>query len=60
VVGYACIRFLLNYLAKKPLKVFMVYRIALGVLVIGLSAAGWLHTAPAETHATRAVLAAAP
>jgi undecaprenyl-diphosphatase len=56
IVGYACIRFLLAYLAKKPLKVFMVYRIAVGILVIGLSLSGWLKTAPAPTeHADHAV-----
>jgi undecaprenyl-diphosphatase len=46
VVGYACIHFLLGYLARKPLKVFMIYRIAVGILVIGLSLAGWLKAAP--------------
>jgi undecaprenyl-diphosphatase len=62
LVGYACIRFLLNYLAKKPLKVFMVYRIALGVLVVGLSLTGWLKTAPAPAtaHQAQPAIAARP
>jgi len=51
LIGYACIRFLLDYLAKKPLKVFMVYRIALGALVIGLSLAGWLKATPKQATA---------
>lgn len=49
LIGYACIRFLLDYLARKPLKVFMLYRIALGALVIGLTLSGWLRPTPATT-----------
>ena len=40
IVGYASIRFLLRYLAEQPLAVFMYYRIALGLLVIGLTLGG--------------------
>lgn len=42
IVGYACIAWLLKYLAKHPATVFVVYRIALGLLLIGLLATGKL------------------
>jgi undecaprenyl-diphosphatase len=37
VVGYATIRWLLNYLQSNSLKIFIVYRIVAGVIVIGLA-----------------------
>src|SRR3954447_25622830 len=40
VVGYWSIRFLLRYLARHSLTVFVVYRVVLGTLVIALTAAG--------------------
>jgi undecaprenyl-diphosphatase len=40
VVGYASIAFLLRYLARHSIAVFVVYRIALGALVIALAASG--------------------
>jgi undecaprenyl-diphosphatase len=40
IVGYASIAFLLRWLVRHNLAVFVVYRIALGVLVIALTAAG--------------------
>ena len=40
VVGYAAIAWLLRYLAHHSVMVFVVYRIALGTLVLGLLAAG--------------------
>jgi undecaprenyl-diphosphatase len=40
VVGYASIAFLLRYLARNSTIVFVVYRIALGVLVLVLVAGG--------------------
>ena len=40
VVGYAAIAWLLRYLASHTLGVFVVYRIALGVIVLALVAAG--------------------
>ena len=40
IVGYAAIAFLLRYLRTNTLYVFVAYRIALGVLVLGLVAAG--------------------
>lgn len=48
VVGYLSIRFLLNWLARKPLASFMYYRIVVGVVVIGLTLAGVIgaETAP--------------
>ncbi|MBC7543956.1 MAG: undecaprenyl-diphosphatase UppP [Candidatus Sericytochromatia bacterium] len=52
VVGYACIHFLLGYLSRKPLAVFMVYRIIVGGLVIGLSLAGFLQP-PAAVKTAR-------
>jgi undecaprenyl-diphosphatase len=40
VVGYASIAFLLRWLAHHNLAIFVVYRVVLGVLVLGLTAAG--------------------
>jgi undecaprenyl-diphosphatase len=40
VVGYASIAFLLRYLVRHSLLVFAVYRVALGALVLALTAAG--------------------
>ena len=40
VVGYASIAWLLKWLASHSTMVFVVYRVALGALVIGLTAAG--------------------
>jgi undecaprenyl-diphosphatase len=40
VVGYASIAFLLRYLARHTMLLFVAYRVALGSLVIGLTAAG--------------------
>jgi undecaprenyl-diphosphatase len=40
VVGYASIALLLRYLVRHNLSVFVVYRVVLGLLVIGLTAGG--------------------
>jgi undecaprenyl-diphosphatase len=40
VVGYWSIRFLLRYLARHTLGVFVAYRFVVGALVIALTAAG--------------------
>jgi undecaprenyl-diphosphatase len=40
VVGYASIAFLLRWLTSHSLTIFVVYRVALGVLVIALTASG--------------------
>jgi undecaprenyl-diphosphatase len=40
VTGYAAIAWLIKYLGTHTLKVFVVYRIALGVLVLALTASG--------------------
>jgi undecaprenyl-diphosphatase len=40
LVGYASIAFLLRYLTRHGLGVFVVYRIVLGVLVLSLTASG--------------------
>jgi len=40
VVGYASIAFLLRYIAHHTFELFVGYRLVLGVLVIGLAAAG--------------------
>jgi undecaprenyl-diphosphatase len=40
VVGYWSIRFLLNYLARHSLFAFVAYRLALGALVLALTAGG--------------------
>ena len=43
VVGYASIAWLLRYLATHSLRVFVVYRVALGSLVLILTASGAIH-----------------
>ena len=40
VVGYASIAFLLRWLTSHSLGIFVVYRVALGTLVLVLTAAG--------------------
>jgi undecaprenyl-diphosphatase len=40
VVGYAAIAWLLRYLTTHSLRIFVIYRIALGVLVLILTASG--------------------
>ena len=40
VVGYAAIAWLLRYLVNHSMMIFVVYRVALGALVIALTAAG--------------------
>jgi undecaprenyl-diphosphatase len=40
VTGYAAIAWLLRYLGNHTLEIFVVYRIALGVLVLALTASG--------------------
>src|ERR687886_799815 len=40
VTGYASIAFLLRYLARHSIAVFVAYRVALGALVIALAASG--------------------
>jgi undecaprenyl-diphosphatase len=43
VVGYWSIAFLLRYVARHSTIVFVVYRVALGVLVLALTATGTIH-----------------
>jgi undecaprenyl-diphosphatase len=43
IVGYGCIAFLLHYLKTRTMTVFIVYRIGLGVLLLGLIFAGVLN-----------------
>ena len=40
VVGYAAIAFLLRWLTRHSLYIFVVYRVALGVIVLILAGAG--------------------
>ena len=40
VTGYAAIAWLLRYLSSHSLEIFVIYRIALGVLVLVLTATG--------------------
>lgn len=40
IVGYASIAWLLKYLTKHPVTIFVVYRIVLGVVVLALVASG--------------------
>jgi undecaprenyl-diphosphatase len=42
VVGYASIAWLLNYLRKHPPLVFVIYRIVVGLALIGLISAGYI------------------
>jgi undecaprenyl-diphosphatase len=37
IVGYATIRWLMGYLARKPLTAFAWYRIGAGLLLLGLA-----------------------
>jgi undecaprenyl-diphosphatase len=43
VTGYLSIAFLLRYLARHTIAVFVAYRVVLGVLVISLAASGAIH-----------------
>jgi undecaprenyl-diphosphatase len=47
VVGYWSIAFLLKWLGEHTMKIFVAYRLVLGVLVIGLTAAGAISHIPA-------------
>ncbi len=40
IFGYISIAFLLRYLANHSMMIFVIYRLALGALVIGLAASG--------------------
>lgn len=40
IVGYACIAWLLKYLARRSVLVFVVYRLVLGIFLAGLLATG--------------------
>jgi undecaprenyl-diphosphatase len=40
VIGYAAIAWLLRYLATHSVRLFVAYRIALGAVVLALTAAG--------------------
>jgi len=42
IVGYASIAWLLKYLTKHPVTIFVVYRVGLGVVVLALVATGAL------------------
>ena len=42
IVGYATVAFLIRFLRTNPLNLFAGYRIVLGILVLGLVAAGAL------------------
>lgn len=42
VVGYACIKFLIDYLKKRSTALFVVYRFALGIAVIAAQLTGHL------------------
>jgi len=43
ITGYASIWFLLRYLKTHTTHVFIYYRYALGLVMIGLLVSGWLH-----------------
>jgi undecaprenyl-diphosphatase len=42
VVGYASIAWLLKYLTRHPVTIFVIYRVVLGVVVLTLVATGTL------------------
>ncbi len=42
IVGYASIAFLISYLKKHTTSLFIIYRIALGIGILGLIAAGYV------------------
>jgi undecaprenyl-diphosphatase len=44
VVGYAAIAWLLRYVSTHSMALFVVYRVALGTLVLALTAAGAIHS----------------
>jgi len=44
VVGYAAIAWLLRYVSTHSMALFVVYRVALGTLVLALTAAGAVHS----------------
>jgi undecaprenyl-diphosphatase len=48
VVGYASIAFLLRYLVRHTMLIFVVYRVALGAVVIALVAGGAIRETPPE------------
>jgi undecaprenyl-diphosphatase len=43
IVGYACIKWLIGFVARRGLTPFVAYRIVVGVLLIGLCVAGVLN-----------------
>jgi undecaprenyl-diphosphatase len=43
IVGYASIAWLLKYLTRHPVTIFVVYRVVLGVVVLALVATGALN-----------------
>lgn len=43
ISGYASIWFLINYLKRHTTHIFIYYRLALGVVMIGLLASGYIH-----------------
>lgn len=54
IVGYACIKWLIGFVAQKGLTPFVAYRIVVGVILIGLCATGVLNPNedPTETRKT--------
>ena len=40
ISGYLCIRILLAYLRRRSLMPFVIYRVAVGLFVIGLALSG--------------------
>ena len=50
VTGYAAIAWLLRYLVDHSVTLFVVYRVALGILVLVLLAAGAMGAQPARAR----------
>ena len=52
IVGYAVINWLIGFLSKKGPRPFVWYRVAVGVIVIGLCAAKVIDPAPHQEAST--------
>ena len=55
IVGYAAIAFLMKFLQTKSTMVFVYYRIALGLLVLGLAFGGMIEIQPKKIGETKPV-----
>jgi undecaprenyl-diphosphatase len=56
IVGFLAIKFLMGYLQRKSTAIFIWYRLALGLVVIGLTSAGFLDSHTPSTELKVSVL----